>query len=155
VSTGASQSTPVALPLVDVGISAEGVASVTVGDAAYDAATPVDRDEVERVVQEIAGKLGPVRVRVTESDESVFTDVVLPPSVPDAPEVPAHLPLGLVGEGFLPDEQVDIAVIVAHRAAGAEGQTMLRLPPAALAGRGGRVVLIGRTSGAFIVCEEG
>jgi hypothetical protein len=94
-----------------------------------------------------------VRVRVTESDESVFTDVVLPPSAPDPPQAPAQPPPGIAGEGFLPSEQVDVAVIVAQCAADADGRTRLRLPPAVLARRGGAVVLIGRTSGAFTTCE--
>ena len=153
MSTSASPSAPVVLPLVDVRISKDGIASVTVDNASHDAVTPVERNGVERAIHEIAAELGPVRVRVTESDESVFTDVVLPASVPDPPETPAQPPPGLAGEGFLPDEQVDVAVIVAHRAADADGRTMLHLPPAVLAGRGGTVVLLGRTSGAFAICE--
>jgi hypothetical protein len=158
VSTSASPSAPVVLPLVDVRISKDGIASVTVDNASHDAVTPVERDGVERdgverAIHEIAAKLGPVRVRVTESDESVFTDVVLPASVPDPPEAPAQPRPGIAGEGFLPGEQVDVAVIVAQCAAGADGRTKLRLPPAVLACRGGAVVLIGRTSGAFTTCE--
>ena len=153
MSTSASPSAPAVLPLVDVRISEDGIASVTVDHGSYDAAAPVERDGVERVAHEIAARLGPVRVRVTESDESVFTDVVLPASADDAPEAPAQNRPGLAGEGFLPDEQVDVAVIVAHRAAGPDGRAMLRLPPAVLAGRSGTVVLIGRTSGAFTICE--
>ena len=154
MTTSAPPSAPVLLPLVDVRISEDGIASVTVDNAPYDATAPVERDGVERVAHEIATKLGPVRVRVTESDQSVFTDVVIPASVPDTPQATTRPPPGLAGEGFLPDEQVDVAVIVAQRAAGADGRTMLRLPPAVLAGRGGTVVLIGRTSGTFTICES-
>ena len=72
------------LPLVDVRISEDGIASVTVDHGSYDTDAPVERDGVEPVIHQIAAKLGPVRIRVTESDESVFTDVVLPASVPAA-----------------------------------------------------------------------
>ena len=154
MSTSASPRVPVVLPLVDVRISEDGIASVTVDNAPFDADSPVERGGVKRVAHEIAAKLGPVRVRVTESDESVFTDVVLPASVTDVPEAPVQSCLGLAGEGFLPNEQVDVAVIVAQRAAGADGRALLRLPAAVLAGRGGTIVLLGRTSGAFTICES-
>jgi hypothetical protein len=154
VSTSAAPSTPAVLPLVDVRISEDGIASVTVDNGSYDTEAPVERDGVEPVIHQIAAKLGPVRIRVTESDESVFTDVVLPTSAPAAPEAAAQPPPGLAGEGFLPDEQVDVAVIVAHLAAGPDGRTMPRLPPAVLAGRSGTVVLIGRTSGAVVIWDS-
>ena len=154
MSTSASPSTPAVLPLVDVRISENGIASMTVDNGSYDTDAPVERDGVEPVVHQIAAKLGPVRIRVTESDDSVFTDVVLPVSAPEPPEAPAQPHPGLAGEGFLPGEQVDVAVIVAQRAAGADGCTVLRLPPAVLACRGGTIVLIGRTSGAFTNCES-
>jgi hypothetical protein len=149
-----SPSVPVVLPLVDVRIDEAGTASVRVDNARYDAAEPLDRDGVGRVLQDIAGKLGPVRVRVTESDESVFTDVVLPTSARDAPEATSRPQPGLSGAGFLPEEQVDVAVIVAQRTADGDGRTQLRLPPAALAGRSGTVVLLGRKSGTFAICES-
>jgi hypothetical protein len=51
------------------------------------------------------------------------------------------------GAGFLPDEPVAVAVVVAHQVAGADGTARLRLPPALLADRPGVVFLLGRTSG--------
>jgi hypothetical protein len=154
VSPIASVTVPVVLPLVDVRISADGTATVTVDRVPYDSAAALGRDGVDRVVNEIAAHRGPVRVRVTESDQSVFTDVVLPASAPAAPEPPAQPDSGFAGEGFLPDEPVDVAVIVAHRAADADGHAVLRLPPALLARHGGTIVLLGRTSGTVTICES-
>ena len=153
MNTSEVSSVPVVLPLVDVRISEQGIASLRVDNASYDAG-PVERDGVERVVHEIAATHGPVRVRVTESDESVFTDVVLPTSAPNTRDAPAPPRPGLAGEGFLPDEPVDIAVIVAQRSADADGRALLRLPPAVLTRGGGRMVLLGRTSGLFTICES-
>ena len=154
MSTSGSATVPVVLPQVDVRISEDGTASVTVDRVPYDSAAAVERDGIQRVVNQIAAHRGPVRVRVTESDQSVFTDVVLPASAPAAPEPPAQPHPGLVGEGFLPDEPVDVAVIVAHRAADADGHAVLRLPPALLARHGGTIVLLGRTSGTVTICES-
>ena len=154
MNTSASATVPVVLPLVDVRISADGTATVTVDRVSYDSAAAVGRDGIQRVVSQIAADRGPVRVRVTESDESVFTDVVLPASALGAPEVPAQPDFGFAGEGFLPDEPVDVAVIVAHCAADADGRAVLRLPPALLARHGGTIVLLGRTSGTVTICES-
>jgi hypothetical protein len=100
LSTIASSAIPVVLPLLDVLISEDGTACVAVDHVPYDAPGAVERDGIHRVVNEIAADRGPVRVRVTESDGSVFTDVVLPASCPDAVEVPAPPRFGLAGEGF-------------------------------------------------------
>ena len=154
MSTSVSVATvPVVLPLVDVRISEDGTAAVTVDQVPHHSAAAVERDGIQRVVNAIAADRGPVRVRLTESDGSVFTDVVLPTSTPDAAEVPAPPRSALVGDGFLPDEPVDVAVIVAHRAADAHGRAVLRLPPALLARHGAAIVLLGRTLGTVTICE--
>ena len=146
---------PVVLPVVDATINADGLANVTVDRMPYGDARPVGRDALEGILREIAGSLGPVRVRVTEADGSEFTDVVLPEpdssATTDAPQEPAA---GLAGDGFLPDEAVDVAVIVAHRKADGNGRAQLRLPPALLARHASTVVLIGRTSGRVLSCES-
>ncbi len=150
----ATAKVPVVLPLVDVRISEDGTASVTIDNIPYDSAAAVERDGVERVANEIAANRGPVRVRVTESDGSVFTDVVLPASAPDTAAVTAPPRSFLAGEGFLPDEPVEVAVIVAKRAADADGRALLRMPPVVLARYGGTIVLLGRTSGTVTICES-
>ena len=144
---------PVLLPLVEVTIDETGAASVAVDHTPYDDAGPVSREAVEGVLHEIASSLGPLRARVIESDGSEFNDVVVPEPT-DAPATDvAREPAVLAGTGFLPGEDVDVAVIVAHRQADGDGRAHLRLPPAVLSSRAGTLVLLGRTSGAFTVCE--
>jgi len=95
-----------------------------------------------------------VRVHVTESDGSEFTDVVVPgPRVADAdPRSPGSSVPGIAGKGFVPHEDIDVAIVVARQQADADGTAQLRVPPV-LAGRAGVVVLLGRSSGACSVCE--
>jgi hypothetical protein len=144
---------PIVLPLVSVQFDHDRIATMLMDNIPHDAAEPVHREAVEHVVLEIAESLGPVRVRVTESDGSEFTDVILPKPSGDQPRSSAAAEPGLAGEGFLPDELVDIAVIIAQQTADGDGRAHLRLPPALLADIGGTVVLLGRASGAFTVCD--
>ena len=60
----------------------------------------------------------PVRVEVREADGTVFTDIITPsrrravPEPPGRPAAPAPLPV-LYGDGFVPGEDIAVAVIVA------------------------------------------
>jgi hypothetical protein len=66
--------------------------------------------------------------------------------------MPVSLSPGEIGGGgFFPDEEVAVAVVVAHQVAGSDGTARLRLPPALLAERPGVVFLLGRTSGTVAV----
>lgn len=149
----AAPSVPIVLPLVTVQLDEDGRATVLVDNIPHDASKPIRREAVENVVHEIAEHRGPIRVRVTESDGSEFTDVILPMPSGDQPRSSAAAEPGLAGEGFLPDELVEIAVIVAQQTADGDGRAHLRLPPALLGDIGDTVVLLGRASGAFTVCE--
>ena len=144
---------PVVLPLVEVAISQTGTAVVTVDGSPYDAPTPIERGGLAETFQTIADKHGPVRVYVTECDGAKFTDVVVPdpPTANASPKDPSASAPGITGEGFLPDEVVDLAVIVASQKADSAGAARVRVPPALLAGGAGVVVLVGRMSGAVKV----
>ncbi|MEQ6902018.1 cell wall protein [Nocardioides sp. YIM 152588] len=148
---------PVVLPLVEIAIDSYGAAAVTVDREPYGASEPIDRGAVEALLLDIAGALGPVRVQVTEADGTTFTDIVIPPGA-DGPSDAEQLarppdPVGLGGNGFAPGEDVDIAVIVTRRSAAPDGRADLRLPPALLRATSGTLVLLGRTSGRYAVCE--
>ncbi|MFT4083953.1 MAG: cell wall protein [Nocardioides sp.] len=111
---------------------------------------------VERVTSDLAQA---VRVEVRETDGTVFTEIVTPrplhaesatpvteaPMMSTVAEVGGRLEVG--GSGFDPEEQVAVAVVVAHQTAGPDGCARLRLPAALLASRPGTVVLVGRSSG--------
>jgi len=123
------------------------------------------RSALGPLVEQVTTELGcPVRIEVREADGSVFTEIVKPPPLP-VPVVtesaaswgPAGLDasglgrLEVGGSGFAPDEQVAVAVVVAHQTAGPDGCARLRLPAALLASRPGTVVLLGRASGFVVV----
>jgi hypothetical protein len=117
------------------------------------------RSALGPLVEQVATDLGcPVRIEVREVDGSVFTEIVKPPPAPVVTEAPASWEpaeldaagfgrLEVGGSGFAPDEQVAVAVVVAHQTAGPDGCARLRLPAALLASRPGTVVLLGRASG--------
>lgn len=119
------------------------------------------RSALGPLVEQVATEFGcPVRIEVREVDGSVFTEIVKPPPqpVPVVTESPASWEpadldatgfgrLEVGGSGFAPDEEVAVAVVVAHQTAGPDGCARLRLPAALLASRPGTVVLLGRASG--------
>ena len=98
-----------------------------------------------------------MKVEIHELDEPVFTDfITLKPEPAAQPAKPVRPRFSastseVSGDGFLPDEEVAVAVVVAHQLANADGIARLRLPPALLAGRPGVVVLVGQSSGTIAV----
>ena len=144
---------PVVLSVVRVDVDSRGQLQVAINGETYDVPAVLarrGRDALRSIVDDITQLLGPVRVEVTESDGTVFTDIATPPD-PSHSE-PGPTPASIVhrgevaGAGFLAGEEVAVAVIVAHRSAASDGTARLRLPPAVAAARQGRVVLVGRTS---------
>lgn len=159
---------PVVLPLLAITISNTGTttdggrltATLNGEPHVVPAAVGEGRSAVGPLVEQVATDLGcPVRIEVREVDGSVFTEIVEPPSTPTQaephaatqrdvePVAVAHGRLEVGGSGFAPDEQVAVAVVVAHQTAGPDGCARLRLPAALLASRPGTVVLLGRSSG--------
>ena len=113
-------------------------------------------DDLKQVLDDIAADLGtPIRVEVHEVDDSTFTDIV----TPGRPKLRAVQPVRRVaasigevtGDGFLPNEDVAVAVVVAHQVASTDGTARLRLPPALLEAHPGLVILMGQKSGAVMV----
>ena len=149
---------PVVLPQVVVRVNKDGMLDITVDREPYDTDVPLTRDELHRLLNTIAGNLAsPLKVEIHEPDGSVFTDfITLEPEPAAQPAKPVRSSVSastgeVSGDGFLPDEEVAVAVVVAHQVANADGIAGLRLPPALLAGRPGVVVLLGRSSGTIAV----
>ena len=146
---------PVVMPLVEVDVDQAGSLSVTLDHEPYSADGTLTRDDLKRVLDDIATDLGTaVRVEVHESDESTFTDIVTPepPKLRTVQASRALTTLGQIagevaGDGFLPNEEVSVAVVVAHQLANSDGTATLRLPPALLEAHPGLVVLMGKRSG--------
>ena len=148
---------PPVLPLVQAHIHQDGSVDVYVDHDQQVTSSGLTRADLPRVLGQITARLAsPVRVEVHEADGNVFTDIATPDSAERPPRMRgASMPLTLFpgeigGGGFLPGEEIAVAVVVAHQVAGADGTARLRLPLALLAERPG-VVLLGRTSGTVAV----
>ena len=151
---------PVVLPTVCVEVHPDGSLDVLVEGDPNANTTARTRDDLPRVVDEIATRLAsPVRVEIREVDGTLYTDIALP-STPDptadegATDGPASGSPGEVGgRGFLPQEEVAVAVVVSTQFAAHDGTARVRVPPALLNGIRGDVLLLGRTSGTVAVRE--
>jgi hypothetical protein len=147
---------PVVMPLVEVDVDKKGYLTVTLDREPYSADGSLTRDDLKRVLDDIAADLSTaVRVEVREADKSTFTDIV----TPERPKLQMVKPMReattsiseVSGEGFLPNEEVAVAVVVAHRVASTDGTTRLRLPPGLLEAHPGLVVFMGKRSGTVMV----
>ena len=147
---------PVVMPLVEIDVDKKGYLTVTLDREPYSADGSLTRDDLKRVLDDIAADLDTaVRVEVREADKSSFTDIV----TPDRPQLQVVEPareattsLGQVaGDGFLPNEEVAVAVVVAHQVANTDGAARLRLPPALLEAHPGLVMLMGKKSSTVMV----
>ena len=137
---------PVVMPLVEVVVNDTGFLDVRLDREPYAADGTVTRDDLASVVKSIADDLGaPVRVEVHESDGNTFTDIVTPRPRPTEHRAADQAPTE-TADGFLPDEEVSIAVILGRHQHGVDPLEN-RLPPALLSAHRGNVVLLGRTSG--------
>ena len=147
---------PVVMPVVEVTVNQDGFLTVTLDREPYSAEGALQRRDLRAVVETIAADLGtPVRVDVHEADKSSFTDIVSPhrQGLHTAKLVTKAPPcIGEVaGRGFLPDEEVEIAVVVARQVASNDGTARVRLPPALLEAHPGLVLLVGKESGTVMV----
>lgn len=147
---------PVVMPLVEVHVDKDGYLTVMLDREPYSADGALTRDDLKRVLDEIAADLGTaVRVEVREADKSAFTDIVTPERPKLAAVKPMRQAATRIGEvsggGFLAGEEVAVAVVVAHQVASTDGTARLRLPPALLEAHPGLVVFLGRKSGTVMV----
>ena len=147
---------PVVMPLVEVDVDKDGFLTVTLDREPYSADGSLTRNDLRRVLDDIAADLGTaVRVEVHEADKSTFTDIIMPPEGPGEQKVRLLRPVReattttgeVAGEGFMPNEEVAVAVVVAHQVANTDGTARLRLPPALLEAHPGLVVFMGKESG--------
>jgi hypothetical protein len=159
---------PVVLPRVVMDVAGDGTLTVAVDGRPHepepfaprwgrrDFATILDRLTDQRRV--------PVRVEVHEADGTVFTDIITPgkrrrpeadteppPEEAQAAQPAAELVM-LHGDGFVPGEDVAVAIILAHADAAGDGTVRGLLTPAQLADSPTReVILYGRVSGTLTI----
>src|SRR5690625_2004738 len=148
---------PVRLPLVLVSVEPNGTLTVTVDGAPLnpEASAPACvRSDFGRVMDQITDQhRSPVRVEVRESDGTSFTDIITPgtrrrrtePQPPDetAPPAPAVRLVEITADGFIPGEDIGVAVVVAHTDAAHTGRARALLEASQFdASPTGEIVLI-------------
>lgn len=161
------EAVPVVLPLVVITITDDGRMTVTVDGVPFEPepfAPPWRREDFARVLDQLTDlRRSPVRVEVREADGSTFTDIITPsgrrrsePEPAPAPEPPAGRTMPelvtLHGEGFVPGEDVAIAVVIAHGDAAPDGNMRGLLSADQLAASPTHeVILLGRVSGTLTI----
>ena len=119
------------------------------------------RDAVGRLIDFVAAERGPVRVQVTESDGTVYTDIATPPDFeavtsdpPPREEQRPRVMNELIGREYVAGEIVDVAVVVHGLEADSDGRVSLNLPSSVLSRIHKDIVLLGRTSGTINVMHR-
>ena len=151
---------PAVLPNVVIAVADTGEVTVTIDDAPY---TPEPyapawrREDFARLIDQITDQRhSAIRVEVRESDGTVFTDIIAParrrtpepaPDPHPAPAPAAEL-VEFRGAGFVPGEDVAVAVVIAHTDASHDGTARCLLDSVQLDTSPSReVILLGRISG--------
>ncbi|GGM63444.1 hypothetical protein GCM10010489_38710 [Microbacterium saperdae] len=123
------------------------------------AATPIHPDEITGTVTELVARLGsPTRVEVRELDGSVHADILTPPTpeprspfAPPEDDAPAPVTvpnlLEFTADGFVPGEDVALALVLCHTSAGPTGTARALIDRAEQPSITGEVILLGRISG--------
>ena len=163
-TTSTAPAVPVVLPHIALTVHDDGTMKVTVDGQPYEpepSAPPWRREDFAHILDQLTDqRSSPARVEVRETDGAVFTDIITPgkrhqPSSEAEPAAPAEVvpeQLALHGEGFMPGENVAVAIVVAHCNAAPDGTAQGLLTPGQLAASPTReVVLLGRLSGAYTV----
>lgn len=156
---------PVVLPHAVFTVHEDGTMTVTVDGTPHEPeafAPPWRRESFPAIIDALTDRRrAPIRVEVREADGAVFTDIITPgrrrrPTAEPEP-VPVAVPLVVLhGEGFVPGEDVAVAVIVAHSDAAPDGTARGVLARELLAASATReVILLGRISGTLIVGHPG
>ncbi|GAT74060.1 hypothetical protein MHM582_2561 [Microbacterium sp. HM58-2] len=154
--------TPISLPHLTVDVGPTGLLTVTLDGAPfpYPEGVPWTRSGFGELLDAVtAQRRMPVRVEVHESDGSTFTDIIRPrqPLPPAAPtktssiqEDASNQLIEITGAGFIPGEDVAVALIVATADATSTGRIRALIDTRRLGGAG-EVFLFGRISGTALV----
>ncbi len=156
---------PVSIPLIVLDVHDDGTVDVTVNGKPLDpdpAAGPWRRSSFGQIIDRTTNdRTTPARVEVREADGTTFTDIIAPrrrrPSRPQPEPEQASLPVfhTVTGDGFVPGEDVAVAVVTGHTDASGTGTARALIDPARLGpdASGGvvEVLLVGRISGTTII----
>ncbi|GAB3764845.1 hypothetical protein [Microlunatus parietis] len=162
---------PVVLPQVVITVADAGALDVTVDGQPlpppHPGAGPWTREGFGSLLDAVTqNRMIAVRVEVHESDGSVFTDIIrarkpIPPVTAETPEPETRRSrrtharqtpelVEVTGEGFVPGEDVAVALIVSHTDATGTGHARTFLDTAQL-GQTSGVVLYGCISGTTVI----
>ena len=160
---------PVNIPTVVLTVHEDGILTATLDGAPLTPpqwAPPWRRESFPQIIDQASNdRTRPIRVEVREADGSVFTDLITarPRRVFPEPEpaVEAEPTPGLPvfhtveGDGFVPGEDVAVAIITSHTDAANTGTARALIDPAnpipdQTTGRV-EVLLLGRISGATVI----
>ena len=159
--------TPPVLPYVVVTVTDDQTGTLNVAVNGQPLRPPGDgegwrRDDLATILDTLTNERDqPLRVEVRETDGSTFTDILTPPrrspsSAMTSPAAEAGGFRGVVtGAGFIPGEQVTVAVVVVTTSAGPTGTARAWLSLAHTTQPAGEVVLIGRISGTVTTATRG
>lgn len=150
---------PVNLPVATLTVHADGTLTVSVDGTPVDPEppdSPWQRQSVPAILDRL-GELstGALRLEIREADGTTFTDIITPSdhhhSRPPGGATPPTVtsPGTPHSGGFVPGEDVAIAVVIGHSRVRPDGT--ISNPPTALQATlaaSGEVILLGRTSGA-------
>lgn len=167
-----------AVPVVEFTVNGDGSMTVTIDGAAH---TPAPfapswrRESFPAILDALTTRLQtPLRIHVREADGETFTDIITPPrtrhtehptasftpssptatSTVAAPPTAATMPVvyQVAGSGFVPGEDVAVAIIHAHSDADSDGTARALLTPQQLAcSPTGEIILFGRISGTLVI----
>lgn len=171
-----SKTDPTAVVMVRIVVAEDGTLSVTVDGAPYlppEFSPPWRRSAYPHIVDAISQHTGQtLRVDVIEIDGRVITDYRTPPKPrpaipepaaapvtsapqPAAPQVPVQaVPrfAQLAGSGFVPGEDVAVAVIISHTETAPNGIARALIDSRYLAAcPTGEAILVGRISGTLVL----
>ena len=164
---------PVTLPHVVMTVNPDGAMTVSVDGAPYEPepfAAPWRRESFAQLVDQLTtDRRCPIRIEVRESDGTVFTDIITPgrrrtpasfpePAAEPAAPIRVKPPVltAVSSQGFVPGEDVAVAVIVAHSDAAPDGTARGLLTAEQIAqSPTAEAILFGRISGTISVRRPG
>ena len=154
---------PLVIPVVEFTVHADGSMTVTIDGAAHNPppfAPGWRRESFPAILDELAARLQtPLRVHVREADGTTFTDIITPPRtrrtnspLPFDESSAAPVVRQVSGGGFVPGEDVAVAIIHAHSDAAGDGTAHALLTSEQVAAaHTGEVILFGRISGTLVI----
>ncbi|WP_431878412.1 hypothetical protein [Amycolatopsis sacchari] len=162
----AAEPVPVSIPTVVLDVHEDGTLTATLDGEPLnplEGGPPWQRSSFPHIIDHAShDRAVPVRVEVREADGTVFTDLIAarPRRTPEPSPVPARKHAArpafhtVTGDGFVPGEDVAVAIITGHTEATGTGAVRALIDPAHLtpdASGGAEVLLFGRISGTAII----